>query len=199
MNRKKVKSAEFNGDQATVDVARGLGADHIRHVMIYQKNTFFEAESVAKKMNASLAFFKQWAKDKNVRSVNGYYNLRDVGALLIAALYETQSLGGLTGNWSTWGTQFFLGKYDIFANAEARPIYIIARPQNDETVKWSINAQLDPGWALTKDMEWIFEPPPSERTADYINSTRYDTKEAALKHFVAFKDHLIDSGIFYYE
>lgn len=58
--------------------------------------------------------------------------------------------------------------------------------QTDGSILWRIIE--DPtGYCLNKDLKWIFEPSPSNRTDEYLKSTRFKYDEA-IETLIRFKE-----------
>ncbi len=72
--------------------------------------------------------------------------------------------------WLERATKFDLGKC-IFYN---RPISIESRYQIDGARKWVLKMQ---EWVLSKSGDFVWEPIPSGRTNDFIESTRFDSPD----------------------
>ena len=111
----------------------------------------------------------------------------EVVEVLINALDGSFVYDPLKEQWSEWATTFCLGELDLFTGT-AQNVYIKAMNQLDGSVKWSINTPETNGWCLTKDLEWVYEPKPSERTAEYLQNTRYNSKGEALVMLRRFKE-----------
>lgn len=93
----------------------------------------------------------------------------------------------LKEQWSEWATTFCLGELDLFAGTPQK-VYIKALNQLDGSVKWSVSTPETNGWCLTKDLEWIYEPKPSDRNEQYFQNTRYNSKGEALVMLRRFKE-----------
>lgn len=51
---------------------------------------------------------------------------------------------------------------------------------SENKIKFSVNRH---GFCLSKDLEWVHEPSPSNRTADFLSQCRFDTLEEAFEAF----------------
>lgn len=73
-----------------------------------------------------------------------------------------------------YATTYSLGDNNIYS----RPITIELRAQIDGPDRWA--AVMDKTWCLSKDMEWLYEPMPSNRSDEFISKTRFDTPAGVL-------------------
>lgn len=148
--------------------------------------TFIEEKQLARILNVNYRAMRPWLAEVGVRNHGKYYNQRDLANVILEAVQGMESDPSIEGNWLTWANSFCLGDFDMFFG-EPREVYIIRRPQIDGSVKWSINVE-NPGWVMGKNFQWVWEPQPSDRTKEFIEIYRYDSKEEAIKYFVAARE-----------
>lgn len=48
------------------------------------------------------------------------------------------------------------------------------------------------GLCLAQDGEWEYEPSPSSRSEEFIQSTRFDSLESAWNHWVKHRDYILE-------
>lgn len=93
-----------------------------------------------------------------------------------------ENTGCISLNWEFLSVIFFIGKSLVYqTNIGGREIHIEQRMQVDGNEKWAVKME---NWVLGKDNKYHYEPLPSSRTDDFINNTRFDSKEQAIKNLI---------------
>jgi len=64
-------------------------------------------------------------------------------------------------------------------------VYLESRLQMDGSKKWVIKCQ---SCVINKDGEMEYEPLPSSRTDEFIENTRFDSKEEVYEAYIKMKD-----------
>lgn len=109
----------------------------------------------------------------------------------ITSLLEALSLMGYKiipekatdADWMNCSTSFYIGKSRLYqTNIGGRELFIESRMQIDETTAWVV--VMDNTWVLGKDDEFHYEPMPSSRDDEFIDLTRFDTKEEAFTAYI---------------
>lgn len=87
-------------------------------------------------------------------------------------------------NWSIYATNYKLFACENYPTTRGnREIYISTREGMNGT-RWVVFMD---GWTLGKDLNFHYEPIPSSRDDEYLNNTRFQSKENALE---ALKAHI---------
>lgn len=84
--------------------------------------------------------------------------------------------------WLKIATRFDLGNNSIQHN---RRVIIETRPQIDDSVLWVVKMD---NWVLGKDNRWYYEPLPSSRSKKFVDKTRFQTPNEALKQYMECKE-----------
>jgi hypothetical protein len=111
----------------------------------------------------------------------------EVCEVLVDAIDNHFIYDPLKDQWSEWATTYCLGELDLFEGTP-QTVYIKAQPQINGPIKWSINTPETNGWCLSKDLEWVWEPKPGDRTEEYFHNTRYNSKGEALAMLKRFRE-----------
>lgn len=81
-------------------------------------------------------------------------------------------------NWFVAADRFLIGlSLSYTTNIGGREIYIESRGQMSGETLWVVKME---SWVLGKDNKYHYEPTTSSRTTEFINNTRFKTKEEAL-------------------
>lgn len=102
----------------------------------------------------------------------------------------------LKEQWNEWASTYYLGALDLFIN-DPQDVFIKAAKRLDGTVMWAVLTPETNGWCLTKDLEWVYEPKPSDRTNEYFLNTRYNSKGEALSMLNRYKEEK-ERALLYY-
>ncbi len=194
-NKFKPKLAIRTSENPTKDISIAFIANLLYH-FFGKEATFIEEKQLARILNVNHRAMRPWLAEVGVRNYGKYYNQRDLADVILEAIQGMESDPTIDGNWLVWANSFCLGDFDMFGD-EPREVYIIRRPQIDGSVKWSINVE-NPGWVMGKNFQWIYEPPPSQRNKEFMETYRYDTKEEAIKYFVAARETTMEPIILTY-
>jgi len=82
-------------------------------------------------------------------------------------------------DWESCGLKFYIGQSQIHEGYKGgKKMYIEARLGPD-TTNWVV--LMDGRLVLGKDNRFHYEPQPSSRSDEFINNTRFNTKEEALE------------------
>lgn len=73
-------------------------------------------------------------------------------------------------------SEFIVEKWDYF-----QPVYLKRAEQRDGSVKWKITEGRSS--VMNKDGDFLVEPIPSSRDQNYLNMTRFEIKEEALRAY----------------
>lgn len=85
-------------------------------------------------------------------------------------------------NWIVAADRFLIGlSLSYTTNIGGREIYIESRNQMSGETLWVVKMD---SWVLGKDNKYHHEPTPSSRTTEFINNTRFKTKELALEALI---------------
>lgn len=89
-------------------------------------------------------------------------------------------------NWLSAADRFFIGaSITHTTNLGGRDVYIESREQMSGETLWIVKID---SWVLGKDNKYHYEPMPSSRTDEFINNTRFKTKEAALTALIEYEN-----------